>query len=420
LTDDRIKLADIPDVADLTGLKDDRPTPEPEPEPDPWIAAELERHEPVFVDAWEFVEQHVEAPPPLWGDEETTVIPAGGICLLAGRPGSGKTTLVLDLACHLAAGESWPPAKNGNEHAPVPFAAPKPLRIALVENEGPQEMFRDKLATKLRAFPHHIGRVDDSSGGCLSIQAWRWGAFSFADRDAHAVAIRELDEQQIDLVIGDPLATLGPEGVGSPAETRAFVQLLRPLGLGRSRAFLFLHHFRERVERTEDELSRISGAWGGHLDTLITLSAMGNVDQARLAWPKLRWGRRRAPKPVVLGRDYDAMAFLAIAEEGDASFLEPKIVDALEDLRRAGKGAAKLGWSTSTELSHVIEAGRSNTESALKGAPTLFAMRTGEDAVSLGRKKQAKLWGLVGWLSTDPVHEQLATAETVEADMPDW
>lgn len=371
----------------------------------------------VFLDAYDFVQQKTETPPPLWGNDEINAIPAGGLCLLAGRPGTGKTTLILDLACHLAAGQAWPPVDAENERAPTPLPVPRPLRVALIENEGPEDMFRAKLREKLDIFPHTIGRATEPEAGCILVQTWRWGAFSFADKDAHARAAHELDQHRIDIVVGDPLASLGPEGVGSPADTRDFVATLRPLGLGTSRAFLFLHHFRERVERTEDELARISGAWGGHLDTLVTLTSTGHADQARLAWPKLRWARRQRPAPLILGRIWNTASFEAIGEEGDTALIEPLVYSELAQWRAAKKGRQGQGWATTTELAKALERRRIDVKKALEGAPHLFTLATGEAARALGAKSNAQLWGLAEWTAaeTEPPEES-PSQTTLDAD----
>ena len=365
-------------------------------------------HTRVFIDAYEFVETETPTPLPLWGSEETSVIPAGGLCILAGRPGVGKTTFVLDLACHLAAGVAFPAADPAATKVPAPWPVDHPLRVAVIENEGPQEMFRSKLASKLEKFPHDIRE----RGGYLAIQAWRWGAFNFSDKDAHTRARAELEQDRIDLVIGDPLTMLGPRGVGSPEDTRAFVQMLVPLGLGQDRAFLFLHHFRERVERTEDELARISGAWGGHLDTLLTLSAASQANKARLAYPKLRWARVRPPDPVILGRVYNTASYEALAAEGDATHLEPQVHQWLEAQREVGTG--RNGWHVVRDIAKGIEARDGATRKALEGAPHLFALVTGDEAKALGAKHNAKLWGLRQWAEAPS-----AAADVAEGEVPE-
>lgn len=372
----------------------------------------------VFLDAYDFVEVESEPPVPLLGNEQVCVVPAGGLVLLAGRPSTGKTTLALDLGCHLAAGLPWPPSGEG-DRAPDPWPTPRPLRVALVENEGPIEMFRSKLKEKLARFPHDIRK----RGGKLTVASFRWGSFSFADPDIAKAATRELEEDGIDLVIGDPLATLGPEGVGSPAETFAFVQQLRPLGLGTTRAFLFLHHFRERVERTEDEMRRLSGAWSGHLDTLLTLSSTGSADQARLAYPKLRWSRVREPSPIILGRVWNTSTFEAIGEEGDVSILEPLIYAHLSEARSKGGGAKGRGYFTVKEIQDALDRRQQDVRNALEGAPHLFDLATGARAKTLGRRPTTKLWGLTEWEEepdpTGPRPNLTIVPDPLDDDEPD-
>jgi AAA domain/DnaB-like helicase N terminal domain len=343
---------------------------------------------PVFLTAHDFAARQFAPPEPLLGTDDMPIIAVGSFNLFAGRPGAGKTTALLDACCHMAAGVPWPP--RDTDKAPEPWPVSRPLRIAFIENEGPQESFRAKLHRKLECFPHSVRE------GALMIQTARWGTFSFADHGLMNQVAAELDAHEIDLVVGDPLASLGLEGVGSPAETLAFVQLLRPLGLGAHRAFLFLHHFREKVEKGEDELQRISGAWGGHLDTLLSLSATHSEDQLRLNYPKVRWARSRAPHAVILGKVYNAMAFEAIAEEGDAALLEPRISQALADSRASGH--SKQGWQTADEIRAVLGARRVDTKQALEGARHLFKSVTGDGAKALGAKSgKAILWGLADW-----------------------
>jgi len=371
---------------------------------------------PIFLDAYAFVAERGEPPEPLWGSDAAAIIAKGSLNILCGRPHSGKTTFVLDLACHLAAGIPYPPIDEANSKAPMPWPVARPVRVAIVENEGPVDMFRTKLGEKLERFPHSIREA----GGRIIVQTWAWGAFSFADRSVIQKVRRELDENEIDLVIGDPLGSLGLEGVGSPAETRMFVQSLLPLGLGEERAFLFLHHFRERVEKTEDELARISGAWGGHLDTLLTLMAAGSESQTRLNYPKVRWARGKPPGPIILGKVWQLASFEALAEEGDASFLETPVYEYLIRSREQGIGN-RAGWQTTTEIATSLKGRRQDVKLALEGAPHLFCSVSGADAMSMGAKrKNTVLYGLCSWPeASEYADHEAAAEETAQAELTD-
>src|SRR5436190_1860788 len=73
----------------------------------------------------------------LLGDADEALIPEGGDVMIYGDGGAGKTTLCLDAACHFAAGDDW-----------LGIRVSRPLRLLLIENEGPRPLFRRKLRRK--------------------------------------------------------------------------------------------------------------------------------------------------------------------------------------------------------------------------------------------------------------------------------
>ncbi len=78
---------------------------------------------------------------PLLGGPDDVVVPENGDVMCYGDGGAGKTTLMVDLACHLAAGDAW---------LGIPVA--RKLRVLLIENEGPRPLYRSKLRRKLAAW----------------------------------------------------------------------------------------------------------------------------------------------------------------------------------------------------------------------------------------------------------------------------
>lgn len=322
---------------------------------------------PIAVDLDQFLNLPIEDKPPLLGVEGQSAIVAGGLALLGGKAGLGKTTLIVDAIFHMASGLDW-----------LTFTVGRPLNILVIENEGPLRMFQQKLAAKRKAWTHDLQ-------GDIHVQTGAWGWFSFAEAEHHSQIKHYLDDNRVDLVIGDPIGTLGMEGVGSPEDTRTFVRLLVPLGLFDNRAFWFPVHFTK--EPRKDEIDQISGAWGGHLDTLMVLKATRRKDELRLSFPKLRWWNTQTPAPMILGKVYNTQSFELLRHEGDAEPLEERIVERL----------SQGDWLTAAEIANKtsgIEGGARvlDVKKTLEARADLFVW---EGGAGHGRSAKAIVWALV-------------------------
>jgi hypothetical protein len=183
--------------------------------------------------------------------------------------------------------------------------------VLIAENEGPREPFRQKLAIKRQLWQHEIL-------GEIFIYVEDWGSLLLSP-DSILRLRRFIEEHQMDLVIGDPLDSVGIRGVGSPEDTREFCKLLVAAGLTRDVAFWLLHH--PRKADADDELDEVSGAWGGRVgraggagawggrvDTLLKLDKLDG-SRARLSFPKVRWSRRGSRPALILGFDPETEGF---------------------------------------------------------------------------------------------------------------
>jgi hypothetical protein len=322
----------------------------------------------------EFLAQEEEPPVALLGDSGAVVVPESGFVILGGRGGRGKTTLTNDMGLHLASGVDW-----------LGFRVPRPLRVLLIENEGPKAAFREKLRNRRDHWEHELR-------GALFIRELNWGTFALDD-DADRKDLRAFaEEQDIDLVIGDPLGSLGMRGAGGPDDVRAFFKLLIDTGLHEDLAWWLLHHPR-KVNEYGDPLDELSGDWGGKPDTVLLIDRLGE-GRSRLRFPKVRWARSEL-LTLILALESESEAFTVVGEErADDRDLLAEIADLLTDGR----------WRTVREIAGTegIGAREGAVGELLEQHPDRFVSRTGEDAKALGRSPRACLWQLAENDERDP------------------
>jgi hypothetical protein len=248
----------------------------------------------------------------LVGTADEALLAVNGDAMLYGDGGTGKTTLAIDLGFHLAAGDDW-----------LEMPVPAPVRVLLVEREGPRPMMRRKLNRKLAGW--HGSPLE----GHLYVWEAPWATFTFADEDHRQELAAKIAELEVDVVIVGPLNRIDMNEAGTLQEVRDFTLLIgetRRLA-GRPVAFVLVHH--------ENKVGRVSGAWEGAGDTLLHVMAQGHgrtrlyVQKARWASSyhattlQLRWadgeGFELADAPVDDGRpakNWDAIAEYVLAHGG--------------------------------------------------------------------------------------------------------
>jgi hypothetical protein len=318
--------------------------------------------------------------------DQGTALPAGGLGVYVGKASGGKTTQIVDLALHASAGLDY-----------LGLHFPRPLRILFVENEGPREAFREKLETRLAHWSH---KEEDGRLKGEPIRIWddpaRWGLVRVSDDEQRAQLQQVVKAHSIDLVISDSLTRFGMRGNGTPEETRDFMLLLSECGLGRTLAFLLLHHTRTRTEAGEDELEMASGAWAPHADAILMLKKLDG-NRARLSYPKLRWARGTRPA-CILAFDPETEAFSLVKEEDDATervgpdTYEQRILDYL----------AEHPWATTEDVDHEPEGREQQLREArkrLKEAGRVYSTPSAE----VGRPGKGLRWNLSNDAAPNPV-----------------
>jgi AAA domain len=248
-----------------------------------------------------FAAEEEEGADPLLGDKDNIVIAQGADVMIYGDGGAGKTTLEIDLACHLAAGDPW---------LGIPVA--RPVRVLLVENEGPRALFRRKLKRKLESWP------GAPIGDRLLVAAEPWAQFTFADpawRQALAEAIRA---HEIDVAFPGPLTAIGMEDAGTIQECRAFLALVEETraASGRPVAFGHIHH--------DSKSHAVSGAWEGVGDGLFHVQKREH-GRTGLHFQKARWASDYHGTKLELvwteGESFSVVEKVEIADESAAELI---------------------------------------------------------------------------------------------------
>jgi hypothetical protein len=307
-----------------------------------------------------FLDQADEHAPALIGTDDDAILTTGGFLLMAGEGGASKTTLTLDALVHLAAGEPW---------LDIPIA--RPVRVLLIENEGPRPRFRQKLQEKLDAWDG-----PDVSANML-VSAEPWGRFSFADDGLRNELRAVCRDEAIDLVFADPVGSLGVEGVGAPDETARFMEHLKSAGLfdpDDPVAYWLLHHFNK--SQAKSVLQQLSGAWGGHPDAVLGVAHAGE-HRTKLTWAKLRWAT--PPKDDVewlLGWT-DGRSFARIEKTDSPVVSDEDLVARITEVLLAA-GADGLGV---TKVRSAVKGDNARIEMLLKSHDAFHALPKGKRVV---------------------------------------
>lgn len=296
---------------------------------------------------------------PLLGEPGEAVIPQGGDVMLYGDGGASKTTLSIDLACHLAAGDPW-----------LGIPIPKAVRVLLIEAEGPRPLFRLKLAAKLKQWGG--ADLDDR----LLVHEAPWADFSFPDAEGVA---KQIAEREIDVLVVGPLTRVGMDELGTLQQVRDFTAHVARFRAqsGRRLTVLLVHH--------QSKSGAVSGAWEGAGDTLLhaQVHAQGRT---MLTFQKARWASAWHKRALELG--WKEGEGFEVVDEDERDY--PAEIEEL--LRQTGE------WMTDEEIRQPeggIGASRKEVREALKANPERFACRTGDDAKAVGRSPRATVWQLV-------------------------
>jgi hypothetical protein len=288
----------------------------------------------------------------LLGDSNNALFPEGGDVMVYGDGGAGKTTLIVDAALHLGAGEDW-----------LGIPVQRVARVLLIENEGPRALLRRKLRRRLDAW----------EGATSDVRVLRspWAKFTFASEEWRTALAKTIDEHEIDVVVAGPLTRIGMSTAGTLQDVVEFVALLEDLRgrCARSLTVVLIHH--------QGKSGSVSGAWEGAGDTLLHVKSAG-PGHTLCTVQKARWAS-----------DYHGKTFKLewTAGGGFAPEVERDLPAEIEELLTDGQ------WRTVEEIRDEVKAGTKAVRQVVEDDDQRFVMLTGERARELGRSAKARLYG---------------------------
>jgi hypothetical protein len=256
-----------------------------------------------FVTIDEFVEVHEAGADALLGDGDEVLIAEDSDGMLYGDGGAGKTTLEVDLAFALAAGHDW-----------CGIPVPRPVRVAIIENEGPRSLFRQKLRRK------RDGWAGSPIGDRLFVLEQPWATFTFENENHRAWLAETVARLELDIVFVGPVTHVGMNEAGTLQETRDFAAFLADVRRQAARlvTFILVHH--------ENKGGQVSGAWEGAVDTLLHVQGQGH-GRTRLVVQKARWASNWHGKSLNL-RWADGESFTVDDTQQDDNVIADAIIAA--------------------------------------------------------------------------------------------
>jgi hypothetical protein len=315
----------------------------------------------------EFAAEHEVGGDPLVGDGEDALICQDGDGVVYGDGGAGKTTLVIDLALHLAAGDPW-----------LGTNVPRAVRVLVIENEGPRPLFRRKIARKL------TGWTGSSLDGRIGVLADPWSEFTFADESWRAALAAKIREDKIDVLIAGPVTRLGMDEAGTLQQVREFMELVKEVRVasGRRLAVILVHH--------ENKGGTVSGAWEGAGDTLLHVDARG-PGKTHLHVQKARWSSEHHGAHLDLTWT-DGEGFTVDEERDYVAEIEALLADG------KWRTVAEIGNKSDHPEIPGVGAGKTRVKEVLARHADRFIERKGKE---VGRHANATVYGLDSALNPD-------------------
>ena len=245
----------------------------------------------------EYLDSDIEVPPELVAPFQVV---RGGLNVIIGRSGKGKTVMSLNRLLRWSAGK--PLFDNHRDKDGNPVLAPvdnKPLRCLIIENEGAAGMFHRQVGIMLHAGNYLTD--EDRELAKENVLIWGDGGYSnlkVDDPEKWNPVRAGVEKHRPDIVFVEPFRTLWKGEENSATEMSAVVDGLIQVAAEYECAVLIAHHEKKGGSGEDDKMSAARGSTV--LENLVTVmenfEGVKGVDQRELSWSKSR--HAKAPNTV--------------------------------------------------------------------------------------------------------------------------
>ena len=246
---------------------------------DSWVGSPAPVDEPLLVGLPDVVEEPVE-----WLWEER--IPLGALTILDGHPGTGKSTITMDLAARVSLGRRMPDGSKGIQGATILLSA--------------EDMLARPIKSRLEAAEADLSRIFGLEG--VVDQLNPLGRLLSLPRDTRIIH-RAILNVNARLVIIDPFFSYldGEINTGIDAEVRKAMMPLTRVAAETGCAMVLVRHLRKPDKKGDGKPNLFEG--GGSLGGLIGAARSGlgvmrdpeNEFLCTLHQTKSNWGAWRRP-----------------------------------------------------------------------------------------------------------------------------
>jgi len=244
------------------------------------------------------------------------IFPEGGMMILAGESGLGKSMLSIEIALHLC---------DGRQLFNAAFLVPKQRRIVVIQNENPIYTVQKRCQNMVDAMGMTFNEIKDRI-----IFVDPTALFDLGSEKSIGRIIGIIEKTKADVFLLDPLSSFHDGDENSNSDMGIILNNVIHISRVTGAGSLIVHHYGKPQQGRADEY-RLRGASAifGKADTVVAMVPKPHEHKElfTLRFDKVRHGPK--PKPMLFERTPN---FISIKTEDDMLVTPRQVADAVVDV----------------------------------------------------------------------------------------